>query len=153
MILRAASETDLPVVRTWFDDAATQRWLGGRDWPDESLRLRGPGRQSYVALADSGIVGFIDCEQYEDCRASFAIVVAPVERGRGLGRTIVEAVTALPENGGIEEFFAGIELSNLASEKLVLAAGFVPVSDPDEDGFRYFAWWRHGRPDEVWARP
>jgi len=29
----------LPVIRPWFDDAETQRWLGGPDWPETMLRL------------------------------------------------------------------------------------------------------------------
>jgi RimJ/RimL family protein N-acetyltransferase len=151
--LLGATETDLAVIRPWFSDTETQRWLGGPDWPDIGLRLRGPARQSYVAVADNRPIGFIDFERYPGRRASFAMVIAPEARRLGFGQALLATLIAHPETSSIDEFFVGVETGNLASEGLVLKAGFVPVTEVDDDGFRYFAWWRHGASNRTWVKP
>src|SRR5258706_382955 len=37
--LRPFTPDLLGAVAPWFDDAETVRWLGGRDWPENLLRL------------------------------------------------------------------------------------------------------------------
>ena len=151
--LRPFAAADLQLVRPWFDDVETRRWLGGPDWPEETLRLCGPGRDAFLAIWQDEPVGLIDCESYPDRRASFALVTAPQLRGRGLGRAMIAVLLAAPRYDDIDEFFVGIEAGNVASERLMRAAGFALVADTDDEGFRYFAWCRHGSPAQAWVKP
>lgn len=153
MQLRPLMEADLAVAAPWFEDAETRRWLGGPGWPGESLALRGPSRQCYLALAEGRPVGLVDIESYPDGRASFAYVTAPAERGRGFGRQMIETVIAAPAHAAIKEFFVGVESGNVVSERLVRGAGFVQVSAEDADSFTYWARRRCGTPRHPWSLP
>jgi RimJ/RimL family protein N-acetyltransferase len=153
LLLRPFAAGHLPLVRPWFDDIETRRWLGGPDWPEETLRLCGPSSDAFVAIWQDVPVGLIDCESYPDRRASFALVTAPHLRGRGLGGAMITALLAAPRYDEIDEFFVGIETGNVASERLMCAAGFALVADTDDEGFCYFAWHRHGSPTQPWVKP
>lgn len=139
--LKPLDASDLPIVEPWFDDAETQRWLGGREWPALGFRLQGPDRQLYLALDETTPVGLLDCEAYPDNSASFAVVTAPEMRNRGIGRAILSAFMAEPAYSHITRFFAGIERGNVASAALMLRCGFVE-GEEDEDGFTDFEYRR-----------
>ncbi|MCR6633908.1 GNAT family protein [Devosia sp.] len=139
--LKPLDASDLPIVEPWFDDAETQRWLGGREWPALGFRLQGPDRQLYLALDETTPVGLLDCETYPDNSASFAVVTAPEMRNRGIGRAILSAFMAEPAYSQITRFFAGIERGNVASAALMLRCGFVE-GEEDEDGFTDFEYRR-----------
>jgi RimJ/RimL family protein N-acetyltransferase len=149
--LRPFVADDLAGVEPWFDDAEAQRWLGGRHWPAQSFRLVGEDRHMLLAVRVNEPVGLIDIETYRGSRASFAIVVAPALRGRGLGREVLAAAIGHPLFAGIGEWFAGIERGNDASRRLVLTLGFRQVADEDADGFTYFA--RGADPAQPWCPP
>ena len=151
MRLRPLAAADLAVVSPWFDDPGTRRWLGGREWPAQSLALAGPLRPVLCATDGGALVGLLDCEIHADGRAGFALVVDPARRRLGHGRRMVEALRAgLPQ---VSEFFVGVERGNAASRGLALRTGFVPVTGEDTDGFTYFAWRRHGSPEVPWSLP
>lgn len=71
--LRALTRDDLALVRSWFEDADTQRFLGGPDWPERMLELgeqsigqefRGAvqtGMLHYLATVAEQPVGYVDC--------------------------------------------------------------------------------------------
>lgn len=139
--LKPLDASDLPIVEPWFDDAETQRWLGGREWPALGFRLQGPDRQLYLALDETTPVGLLDCETYLDNSASFAVVTAPEMRNRGIGRAILSAFMAEPAYSHIIRFFAGIERGNVASAALMLRCGFVE-GEEDADGFTDFEYRR-----------
>jgi ribosomal protein S18 acetylase RimI-like enzyme len=130
--------SDLGQVERWFDDAETQRWLGGRDWPAQSLRLAGENRHVLLAT-DGGSIALLDVEIYDRHRASFAIVVAPAERRKGIGRQVVEAAIGHPLFSDVTEWFVGVERDNDASRGLVEKLGFRQMTDEDADGFTYYA--------------
>jgi RimJ/RimL family protein N-acetyltransferase len=132
---------DLLIVAPWFDDAATQRWLGGRDWPRQGLGLVGPDRQLFLALDGVRPIGLLDCETYPDGSASFALVTAPERRNRGIGRAMLGLLIDEPRYAEITRFFAGIERGNAASAALVKRFGFVE-GEEDGDGFTHFEYRR-----------
>lgn len=142
--------SDLGEVERWFDDAETQRWLGGRDWAAQSLKLAGPDRHVLLTSEAANTVGLLDIEVYDGRRASFAIVVAPAARRVGVGRRVVEAAIGHPLFAEVEEWFVGIERGNDASRRFVTALGFNPVTNVDADGFTYYA---RGVSTTPWSLP
>jgi RimJ/RimL family protein N-acetyltransferase len=145
--LRPFTPDLLGAVAPWFDDAETVRWLGGREWPENILRLiadpphehRGStvrDRAGWVATLDGEPVALIDTEVYEDSTAALSLVVAPAQRRRGVGTSALAAIgRLLGRSHGVQALFGGVE-HNEASHRCVKAAGFVAVADdPDEEGF------------------
>jgi RimJ/RimL family protein N-acetyltransferase len=160
--LRPFGRDQLPLVEPWFQDADTQRWLGGPDWPRLMLDLaerplgefRGAvetGRHRWLARENERAIGYIDCGTYDryavwdggpDGRgvvdeipiptAALAYVVDPALRGRGRCAAMVRALTELPELAHVGLFVAGIEPANAASVGCLLGAGFRPL-DPEPD--------------------
>ncbi|MGZ4307222.1 MAG: GNAT family N-acetyltransferase [Solirubrobacteraceae bacterium] len=77
--LRALTRADLPVIRPWFEDPDTRRFLGGPDWPasmlEHSVRAVGTtfrgatqiGAHQYLAFAAGIPVGYIDCGTFDCC--------------------------------------------------------------------------------------
>ncbi|TMB62644.1 MAG: GNAT family N-acetyltransferase [Chloroflexi bacterium] len=156
--LRPFTATALATVRPWFDDAETSRWLGGRDWPENLLRLvaarpsehRGSvvrERLGLIASFGRRDVALIDAEVYTDDSAAIALVVAPRWRRRGVGAATLVAVGAyLARTHGVLRLVGGVEQRNTASARCALTAGFVPSGDvPDQEGFVDYVLWL-GRP-------
>jgi RimJ/RimL family protein N-acetyltransferase len=146
--LRPFTPDLLDAVAPWFDDAESVRWLGGRDWPGNLLRLvadppqehRGSAvreRAGWVATLDGESVALIDTEIYEDGTAALSLVVAPAHRRRGVGAAALAAIgRLLARSHGVDALIGGVEQHNEASHRCVKAAGFVAVTDrPDDEGF------------------
>jgi RimJ/RimL family protein N-acetyltransferase len=137
----------IDVVAPWFDDAESARWLGGRDWPENLLRLiadppqehRGSTvreRAGWIATLDGEPVALIDTEVYVDGTAALSLVVAPAQRCRGIGTAALAAIGRLLARRGVDALIGGVEQDNDASHRCVKAAGFVAVAeDPDDEGF------------------
>jgi RimJ/RimL family protein N-acetyltransferase len=151
LTLRPLAEDDLPIVSRWFEDEEARRWLGGPDWPAKALRLvESLGQLAFVAVDDGRPVGLLDCEVYDDRRASFAIAIDPTLRRKGVGIAAVEALIAHPSMTDVTELFAGVEEGNAASVRLLLRCGFVQVAEIDHEGFRYYA---RPAPTGPWRLP
>ena len=150
LTLRPLATADLGAIEAWFDNAETRRWLGDKSWPAKGLRLAGPNRHELIGILDGGPVGLVDVEISRDGRAAFAIVIAPARRGQGIGRHMIETCIADPLFDKVEEWFAGVERGNVASQQLLERAGFLRMTDEDRDGFSYFARRRSGWPDLPW---
>jgi RimJ/RimL family protein N-acetyltransferase len=146
--LRRFSADLLAVVAPWFDDPETGRWLGGREWPENLLRLiadppaehRGSHvreRAGWVAALDGEAVALIDTEIYVDGSAAVSLVVAPEHRRRGVGVASLSAIGRWLAGGhGVDTLVGGVEQRNEASHRCVKAAGFIAVTEtPDDEGF------------------
>ena len=152
--LRQFTATALATVTPWFDDAETSRWLGGRDWPENLLRLvaarpsehRGSvvrDRLGLIASLGRRDVALIDAEVYTDDSAAIALVVAPRSRRRGVGAaTLVAVGSYLARTHGVVRLVGGVEQHNTASARCAVTAGFVPSGGvPDEEGFVDYVLW------------
>lgn len=138
VVLRPLTERDVHVAEAWFAEPETRRRLGDATRPRRLLALaRVPGRFAFAVLEGEALVAIADAER-EGERAAVALVVAPEQRRRGLGRAVL---AALREDQALSDLdlLAGVEDGNDAATALVLGAGFEPLSaDPDDEGFRYF---------------
>ncbi len=66
----------------------------------------------------------------------FAFLVKPELRSHGYGRLILQKLMAQPEAASAKEWRVGIEPDNIASQRCLASAGFLPQSDvEDEEGF------------------
>jgi RimJ/RimL family protein N-acetyltransferase len=155
--LQPFEASELHLVEPWFNDAETQRWLGGPRWPRQMLDLvthplgeyrgaRETGRFRWSAWEDEAAVGFIDCGTYdcwttweggEDGRgvisaialpsASITYVIDPSLRGRGHCTQMIVELMRQPELTQIRLIGAGVEPDNLASIGCLVSAGFEPL--------------------------
>jgi GNAT superfamily N-acetyltransferase len=137
----------LGTIAPWFDDAETNRWLGGREWPENLLRLLAdPPREhresvvrervALVAMADGEPVALVDAEIYTDGTAALSLVVGPLSRRSGFGAATLLALGPHLANRGVRTLVGGVEQHNVAGLHCVERAGFVTVTrEPDEEGF------------------
>jgi RimJ/RimL family protein N-acetyltransferase len=155
--LRPFESSELHLVEPWFNDAETQRWLGGPRWPRQMLDLmtyslseyrgaRETGRFRWLAWEHEAAVGFIDCGTYDRWTTweggergrgviavmpvpsgSISYVVDPTRRGRGHCTRMIMELMRQPELAQIRLFGAGVEPDNLASIGCLVAAGFEPL--------------------------
>jgi RimJ/RimL family protein N-acetyltransferase len=128
---------DVPGIEAWFDDAETQRRLGGREWPRRLVELaRAPGRFALLFARSGEPVGLLDVE-CEGRSAAIALVVAPPHRGQRIALTMLHALLDLPELQAVVEIVGEVESGNVAGERLVRSAGFVFDARTEEGFARY----------------
>jgi ribosomal protein S18 acetylase RimI-like enzyme len=126
---RPLEASDLASIEPWFDDPATRRWLGGREWPRRLVTLaQGPERFAVVWELAAQQVALLDLEREEDGSAAIAIVVRPGHRRTGIGRAVTRSIFSLPQIDGVERILAEVEHGNEAAERLVRAAAFEAAS-------------------------
>jgi L-amino acid N-acyltransferase YncA len=98
-----------------------------------------------VAEDDAGVVGFAYGHRFAP-RAAYAwsvetsIYVGEDARGRGVGRTLYDALLALLAAQGYRQAFAGIALPNPGSVALHESVGFTPVGAYRDVGYKFGAW-------------
>ncbi|MCI0679141.1 MAG: GNAT family N-acetyltransferase [Actinobacteria bacterium] len=143
--LTVLDEDVLDLLLPWFDDDVTRLALGDRDWLRRSLHLMAsqPGtwdgdvrvddRVVWVAYEDESPVGLIDVETYADGSASFAVVVAPSERRRGLCARIVEQAIAQPRVATVTTWFGDVAVDDVAGAHCLERVGFSPRSEELDD--------------------
>jgi RimJ/RimL family protein N-acetyltransferase len=171
ILLRTAGIEDMVVGHAAASDPEAQHWLGWRPEQicpepvrtrcletiprqDPAAGRRKAGAHDYFAALDPGTgrllgmigIGFVrDRERYE-----MGGWLAPAFRGRGLGAGLFRAAAHLAhEHMGIAGLAAGTEAANIASERSLIAAGFVPGDGPDPHilpNGRVITsrWFRHG---------
>ena len=130
--------SDLPHIEGWFDDAETQRWLGGRDWPRRLLELaQAPDRFAFLFGQSGHPVALLDLERNDDRSAAVALVVSPAHRRRRIAATMLQSLFSIPETRDVDAIVGEVEVGNVASERLVRAAGF-SFEARTEQGFDRF---------------
>jgi RimJ/RimL family protein N-acetyltransferase len=160
--LRPFRRDQLPLTRSWFADADTQRWLGGPRWPDLVLDLadRPPGefrgaietgRHAWLAWDGDTAAGYIGATTTDRWTtwdgspggrgvtgtitvpaANIGYVVDPALRCRGYGTAMVGALMTHPELARVSLFVAGVEPANTGSVRCLIGNGFQPL-DPEPD--------------------
>jgi RimJ/RimL family protein N-acetyltransferase len=148
-------------IAHWFDDPEVRARLGGREWLARQMDLVAAGGgevfggsrvlrcHAWTGIDPAGEpVGLIIGDVYDrltepgvppGIAMGLAFVVDPARKRQGYGRSLLTAVTTLPEAGDVEQFLCGVEKDNLASRACCAAAGFRPVTtEPDAEGLIYY---------------
>ena len=135
----------------WFDDVDTIRYLGKREWLYRELKLMQtePGSEfkgrhvlaRYVWIIqdqNEQPCGLVDIEPYDDGTAGMAFLIAPGQRGHGLGHDILRLLEARPELQDVHTIVGGVEPENISARRCLERAGYTFASMPDEEGFLRF---------------
>jgi phosphinothricin acetyltransferase len=149
MRLRAATPADAPAIAAIYNEGIAGREATFETRPREPAEVApwlDEGRPFLVAEAEDGsIAGFARVSGYSDrCVydgvGEHGVYVAAAAQGRGVGRSLLEALSAAAERDGYYKLTSRIFASNAASRAVHRAAGF------DEVGIQR----RHGRLDGEW---
>jgi RimJ/RimL family protein N-acetyltransferase len=136
VVLRPASAEDEALLLEWANDPGTRaasrshepitpathhRWLGRRLTTPDDARI-------WIGETDGLPIGVVRFERRGADRVEVSITVAPVSRGRGLARPLLEAgIVAARGVFGRVTILADVLPGNDASMRLFQAAGFTPL--------------------------
>ncbi|MFE5549563.1 GNAT family N-acetyltransferase [Streptomyces sp. NPDC056534] len=108
-------------------------WCGRQEFPVPTQTItdwqRDEDVQAHVLVEDERVVGYgelwFDAEEDEVELAR--IIVAPDNRGKGLGRVLVRGLLAQTVGAGYSDVFMPVHPDNGAALRCYRGAGFVPV--------------------------
>lgn len=125
------------LILPWFEDAETQRRLGGFYPIADQLKLieKSPNKFAWLVWQAEVPVGLIELEVEGDT-AHPLILIAPAARGRGFGHELVTQLVTLASQLGVREVSAGVSVNNLTSCKCFERASFQITGE--EDGFNTY---------------
>ena len=152
VIIRDATETDLPIIRDIYNDAVehtTAIWnetlvdLDNRIAWYQARKAR--GFPVLVAERDGRVLGYAS---YGDWRAfdgyrhtvEHSVYVDKDARGAGAGKKLMQALIAHATEAGMHVMIAGIEAENMASISLHAGLGFKMVGRFSEVGIKFGRW-------------
>ena len=147
--MRAAAAGDADAIAAIYNEGLEERVATFETRPRSASDVAhwfDDGLPFIVAVADDGsVVGFARVSPYSDrCVYSgvgeHGVYVARSARGRGLGRALLEALSAESARAGLYKLTSRIFTDNGASRAVHVAAGF------EEVGVQR----RHGRLDGEW---
>jgi RimJ/RimL family protein N-acetyltransferase len=137
--LRPATERDIELLWLWRNDPVTRSqsrntdpisWKAHLRWVRSALG--DPGRKILIGERDSNPVGNVGFHRV-DGDMEVSIVVAPGERGKGVGRAMLS--TACADMPG--DLYAAVRTGNEASRRLFESCGFEPVESSEAGFARY----------------
>ena len=152
MILRPATEQDIPAITAIFNEAVVNSnaiWTEKQDSDAERLAWmtarQALGYPVLVATDGPTVLGygtFGDFRAFPGYRYSVehSVYIHTDQRGRGLGRVIVEELVAAATALGKHVMIAGIDGGNPASLRLHASLGFVEVARMPEVGRKFGRW-------------
>jgi ribosomal-protein-alanine N-acetyltransferase len=113
---------------------------------DELLAAQEAGEGAYYLLvaADGSVVGRFNLEFSGDGTAKLGYRVAEHAAGQGVATATVQEICRLAsEQHGVRVLRAATSLSNVASQRVLLKSGFVPVgpADPRDVGGKLGTWY------------
>jgi L-amino acid N-acyltransferase YncA len=152
LLIRDATEADLPRILEIFNDAivhTTAVWTltpvtleNRRAWLRDRLAN---GFPVVVAEANGEVAGFASYGVFRAFEGfkhtvEHSVYVHEHARGRGIGRTLLSAMIAHAERGGIHVMVGAIDAENGASIALHKSAGFVEAGVLRESGRKFGRW-------------
>jgi L-amino acid N-acyltransferase YncA len=152
VIVRAAAEADLPAILAIYNDAVaktTAIWNDGfadlenrRQWFEGRRRLRYP---VLVATLDDAVIGYAsfgDFRAFDGYRFTVenSVYVAEPARRRGAASALLVALIERARGLGKHVMVAGIAGENDISIRLHARHGFVETARMPEVGFKFGRW-------------
>ena len=128
MIDEHALEAVMAIMETSFDARWREAWTRGQvrdslDMPSTFLVLVDADGEP---LSDGDAAGFVLSRQALDEEELLLIAVRPQDRGRGLGRRLIESYAEVAQRRGVHRIFLEMRANNPA-HSLYLRSGFVPI--------------------------
>lgn len=116
-------------------------------WHRARLAEQEAGAGAYFVLADDdgSVLGRFNLIFTESGRVDLGYRVAERATGRGVATAAVEEVCAIAATSyGVRTIMAATSRANVASQRVLAKAGFVPAgpADPEEIGGKEGSWWR-----------
>lgn len=153
MDIRSATEADLPGILEIYNDViATSTAVYAvapaslderRSW----LRARRERGYPVLLAGDAGrVLGFASFGEFRGAWNGYrysvehSVHVHPAERGRGIGRQLLEALFPLAANLGKHVMVGGIDAANAASIRFHQRLGFEQVAHFREVGRKFGRW-------------
>lgn len=125
IVLRSATPADLPEV------SALERACYGDPWPASAFAALPHNAQVYFAVARNAVrgqlAGYVVAWYVMDEGELANLAVAPGDRGRGVGRALLDAMLDNAASRGTAQLFLEVRESNLAARKLYAARDFEEV--------------------------
>lgn len=122
IVLRGATSADLPEV------AALERACYGDPWPASAFASLPHNAQVYFAVARNAargqLSGYVVAWYVMDEGELANLAVAPGDRGRGVGRALLDAMLEDAASRGTSQVFLEVRESNVAARKLYTARDF-----------------------------
>ncbi|QRY69073.1 N-acetyltransferase [Ensifer sp. PDNC004] len=153
MLIRAATQDDLPIICDIYNDAVantTAIWNDTLvDVANRTAWLKARTDAGYpvlVAVSDEGdVIGYAsfgDWRAFDGYRhtVEHSVYVHKDRRGGGIGRNLMEALIAEAERLGKHVMIAGIESENAASIRLHAQLGFEDTGRLREVGTKFGRW-------------
>lgn len=134
MDLLPSTDTHAVTVAGWPTSASeVVMWCGRKEFPVLTQTItdwqRDDDVQAHVLVEDETVVGYgelwFDAEEDEVELAR--IIVAPGNRGKGLGRALVRELLAQALGAGCSDVFMRVHPDNERALRCYRGAGFVPV--------------------------
>lgn len=145
---RPASPEDAPSITRIYNEGIEDRLGTFETHPRTEADIRGwfDGRHPIVVVeSGGGVVAFAATSAYRarDCYdgiAEFSVYVAREARGRGAGRTAMDALIEAAGRAGYWKLLSRVFVENAASRRLLASVGFREVG----------TYHTHARLDGVW---
>lgn len=150
--IRYAHESDLPAILDIYNDAILNttavyseqpHTLQMRlDWYHDRIKNNFP---VFVAEADGAVAGFSSYGHFRvwPCyrfTVEISVYVAASQRGRGIGKLLLQPLIDRAREMNIHAVIAGISADNEVSLRLHQSFGFVEVAHFKEVGFKFNRW-------------
>ena len=153
MKVRPATSDDLPGILKIYNEAVLNT-TASYDYEPRTLEHRAAWFEDhvegnypvFVALDDDGrVAGWSALNRYHDRKgyrftAENSVYVAADQRGRGIGRLLMQPLLEAARQRGLHAILAGIDAENEASIRLHAAFGFVKVAHFKQVGFKFGRW-------------
>lgn len=152
LTLRPATETDLPALLEIYNDIILHT-TAVYDYEPHTLDMRKAWYKAkvdgnypvFVAEEDGRPVGFSSFGPFRAWAAyqftvENSIYVAADQRGKGIGRALLEPLIEAARERGLHALIASIDATNAVSLKLHASFGFEEVARFREVGYKFGRW-------------
>ncbi len=152
MIIRAATENDLPAILAIYNHAILTT-TASYDYDAQSIETRqawfsdkkAHGMPVFVIEDETGVAGFATYGQFRDkigyqFTVEHSIYIAEGKRGGGYGSQLMTALITAANKQGMHVMIAGIDASNEGSINFHRRFGFEEVAHFKEVGFKFDSW-------------